>query len=383
MRNNKLFILLGLLIVSALLVVGCGAEEAVTPEEPTQSEEPAKEEPAKEEPAKEEPADLVLADATYVGSEGCSTCHGEYVENWKETKHSKMLAEVTSVDQLLGDFEAEGNPFEQEDIVNLGLTIEDIKWTIGGAAADNDLWKQRYVVETEKGMQILHRQYNFETKEWTNYHGDDWQDRVYEDMCISCHSTGYDDETKTFVEPGVGCESCHGPASNHLETMSADDIVNPANLSPKEATDVCAQCHTRGKNVDGSRSDALGYIPGQNNLDDFYVHIEPAFTADEKRFWEDGASKSHHQQIQDYTQSKHYEADMTCFTCHDAHDGSITGDTGMGQLKAPVDELCTSCHADMETPIDINEYMPYRAKNGGDYDIRSHTFKPGQPSAKE
>lgn len=378
MKNNKLFILLGLLLVAALLVVGCGSEESTTSEEPTNSEEPAN-----EEPANEEPADLVLADATYVGSEECSSCHSDAYKTWQETKHSQMLSPVTSTDQLLGDFEQEGNPFESEDVAELGVTMDDIKWTIGGSAADQGLWKQRYVIETEKGMQILPKEYEFETKQWHGYHEDNWQDRVYEDMCISCHSTGYDADSKEFVEPGVGCESCHGPASNHLETMSADDIVNPANLDAKAATDVCAQCHNRGKNVDGSRSDALGYIPGQNSLDDFYNPIAPEFKEGEKRFWEDGASKSHHQQIQDYTQSKHYEADLTCFSCHDAHDSSITGDRGMGQLKAPVDELCTSCHSDMETPINIDEYMPLRAKNGGEYDVRSHTFKPGQPSAKE
>lgn len=377
MRNNKLFILLGLLLFSVLLVVGCGVEDTGT-NEPVN--EPANE-PANEQA--NEPADVTLdlADATYVGSETCSTCHSDAYKTWKETKHSKMLAEVTSQDQLLGDFDAEGNPFESEDVIALGLTKDDIKWTIGGAAADLGLWKQRYVIEDEEGkMKILPKEYKFETKEWVDYHGDNWQERDYRDLCISCHSTGYDAETKEFVEPGVGCESCHGPASNHVETLSADDIVNPANLDAKAGTDVCAQCHTRGKNADGSREDALGYLPGQNNLDDFYDHMAPEFIADEKRFWEDGASKSHHQQSLDFTQSKHYEAELTCATCHDPHDA---GDQEMGQLKAPVDELCTSCHSDFETPINIDEFMPYRAKNGGDYDIRSHTFKLGQPSAKK
>src|SRR5664279_1704040 len=39
------------------------------------------------------------------------------------------------------------------------------------------------------------------------------------------------------------CESCHGPAQKHTETVSADDIRNPAKLTAVAADKVCMTCH--------------------------------------------------------------------------------------------------------------------------------------------
>ena len=39
------------------------------------------------------------------------------------------------------------------------------------------------------------------------------------------------------------CESCHGPASKHVESASADDIRNPAKLSAAKADETCLTCH--------------------------------------------------------------------------------------------------------------------------------------------
>jgi len=39
------------------------------------------------------------------------------------------------------------------------------------------------------------------------------------------------------------CESCHGPAGKHVESVSAADIRQPAKLSPAEADKICLTCH--------------------------------------------------------------------------------------------------------------------------------------------
>src|ERR1022692_3822094 len=39
------------------------------------------------------------------------------------------------------------------------------------------------------------------------------------------------------------CESCHGPGSKHAESASAEDIRQPAKLTPGEADRICLTCH--------------------------------------------------------------------------------------------------------------------------------------------
>lgn len=40
-----------------------------------------------------------------------------------------------------------------------------------------------------------------------------------------------------------GCEGCHGPASSHVETASADEILNPAKLPAARVDETCLTCH--------------------------------------------------------------------------------------------------------------------------------------------
>ena len=59
----------------------------------------------------------------------------------------------------------------------------------------------------------------------------DWTDRMFafNTTCFNCHvtelSTNYDLATDTYhttwAEPGIGCESCHGSAKEHVRVMDA------------------------------------------------------------------------------------------------------------------------------------------------------------------
>lgn len=72
--------------------------------------------------------------------------------------------------------------------------------------------------------------------------------------CLRCHVTGYDADKSAFhskivKEDGVQCESCHGPASLHLDygkkmMLKKDDIDPsvPTHMVRPDAT-TCVKCH--------------------------------------------------------------------------------------------------------------------------------------------
>lgn len=135
------------------------------------------------------------ADWTYIGNSQCKVCHnsakeGEQYKKWQEAKHSKA--------------------------------IEALK---------TDRAKE---IAAEKGLEKPPH----EAPE-----------------CLKCHVTGYDvtaaaAPAKIKIEDGVQCESCHGPASEHLTLarklkfkpeMITEIDIKATHIEPTEAT--CRSCH--------------------------------------------------------------------------------------------------------------------------------------------
>jgi len=76
---------------------------------------------------------------------------------------------------------------------------------------------------------------------------------VGSETCQACHEDIFNafqkdphkavDFDKKRGHENNACESCHGPASKHVETLSADEIVNPAKLSAARIDETCLSCH--------------------------------------------------------------------------------------------------------------------------------------------
>jgi predicted CXXCH cytochrome family protein len=127
---------------------------------------------------------------------------------------------------------------------------------------------------------------------------------VGSDACETCHQ----DIAKGFVTathyhlkaPGdnaknIGCESCHGPGSLHVESGGAPKTI----VNPGKSPETCFQCHVDKKS--------------QFNL------------------------PSHHPVV---------EGKITCGDCHDPHKGSViaNGGSGGGTELTSSNEVCTRCH---------------------------------------
>jgi predicted CXXCH cytochrome family protein len=202
--------------------------------------------------------------------------------------------------------------------------------------------------------------------------------RAFDSNCAGCHFTGmrltgnpsdglharavadsngeFDiDGDGRLDEINVGCESCHGPGSEHIESRTRGQrIVSPSLLTPERELVLCGACHSRpqGKAAGGTEAplSASGYMPApgvrrRDYLRDFTQRVD----ASARELYPSGDSKSNHQQYGDFMHSGMYRNGrvlMTCSSCHDAH-GSDSA-THMLLKAADDNSSCTGCHSSSE-----------------------------------
>ena len=189
----------------------------------------------------------------------------------------------------------------------------DVVLTYGGA-----LGKQQYLMRRTNGAGsfsyfVLPLQYNYrgdfnnespEDWPWRDYRSDLWYDfagnaltdrnapanfpglnndpafnqESFDNNCAGCHFTGYRlegsdadgwaagaivDSDGAFDYDGdgrvelinTGCESCHGPGSEHLELSPRGSyIVSPGSLTPGRQAALCGSCHSRPLGIGGGET---------------------------------------------------------------------------------------------------------------------------------
>ena len=116
-----------------------------------------------------------------------------------------------------------------------------------------------------------------------------WNAQGKPGACLVCHDTGYDPATGTSTADGVTCIACHSPmaANHHTDKMPIDPYP-----------DLCGKCHS-----------------------------DPRFATNNWKL------------------SAHYQRDMTCSMCHDAHTAGMKSVEGV-QTVVDASDLCANCHKD-------------------------------------
>jgi hypothetical protein len=321
-------------------------------------------------------------DATYVGSQKCKKCHEEQFTAWKASYHSKMIQDPhQNMAVIVGDFAT--LPKEAN------FKKEDVAFTIGGK------FKQRYMLHKEiNGTQdfvVGNYQWNTQTKQWQGYKTyKDWYENGFEHnnstigtskTCDGCHFTGFMSQQKR-TEPAISCESCHGPASKHVEEPEENHLYEASNSDPKRATEVCLQCHMRNrdKRMEHASMAALfgdvrdypkGYEPGKP----LHPYKMPApFEGKETgEFYGNGVGKKNRTQGNEFVQSLMYQHGITCINCHDPHVLNSTTTKPLG------DAVCMKCHtlgsAIGPHQTTLEEHTHHKADSNGSSCIECHMPK--------
>ena len=269
-----------------------------------------------------------MGPAKYVGSDKCVECHSRISVTFRNTLHSKVMQDAKKTPNAI-----QGNFTDPTPL--LDFKKPDVALTHGVQ------WKQRYV---DKDWRVRVAQWNFETEKWSPYNPEGWKEADWRAKCGYCHVVGFDKEKLTWHELSVMCEACHGPASNHVDARLEDKFkttVNPATLPFRAASDVCGQCHTRGKSPDKKWDFPVGF-----NVGDYLgpQHFTIVDKSDKSAWWPSGHVKQHRQQYPEWKESAHAKAGIGCSTCHSVHQAKTKFATSMNP-----NNLCLSCHGNVST----------------------------------
>lgn len=342
------------------------------------------------------PPPVAVAPAKMVDEQQCQGCHSEQVKDWQGSHHQLAMQEA-SAETMLGDFN--DVTFKAENETTRFSRKNDEFWVntpgIDGKNADFKVAYtfgiaplQQYLIEVGEGrLQALGVAWDTEKHRW--FHLYDGQGVNFKNplhwskpsqnanfMCVECHTTGYkrnfDAEKNTFASHwnslGVGCQACHGPASNHLEwTAKKTDLIHAGfavDLKDKDATveiETCARCHARRAPLGD------GFTVGKRLMDDYLPS-----TLTRELYALDGKIKDEVFEHGSFAQSKMFDKGVRCSNCHNPHSN---------ELKAPGNGVCLQCHNTAgKTSVAGVDGKGLQAKN---YDSVEHTrHAMGQPGSQ-
>ena len=291
---------------------------------------------------------------------------------------------MLSIDLLYGG-EGDGGV---DDEPNLGVWKQRFMTTVTNVAAA-DSWT--YTSGKDKDtliMPVQITQSGDDTPKWGSYHGSNWtsRGRTFSAKCSGCHNNGLEIEYDSsnyitsydYVDLNIGCESCHGPGSDHVAASSDEKpnyIVSLRRLTPAAERQACGMCHAADLGTSANPSGAFGYPFNEDNADlvggGLYVpgvydaadYIKGYGATEEAgggfEAWPDGVhGLAHRQQVPMLEASIHTNNDyeqLTCSSCHDSHslvqgpaEAEVDKNDGAYAYTNPTfddNTLCLSCHA--------------------------------------
>jgi predicted CXXCH cytochrome family protein len=374
---------------------------------------------------------IAEAEPEFVGTAVCAGCHQEAHAQWQGSHHD-LAMQKPSPDTVLGDFDdasfdyfgvktrffmRDGNYMVRTDGPDGAPTDYQVAWVFGVEPLQQYLlpmddgrlqtlsvaWDSR---PAEEGGQRWYHLYPDEEirfddpLHWTGPY-QNWNTR-----CAECHSTdvhkNYDATSRlfatTFAEEDVGCEACHGPASQHVNLAMAGKVASGGQSGL--GTDLSARgdwyfpegasiAMRRTPLTDQRQIDSCGRCHARRGTLGEYTHGKPL--ADTHRLSLLGEPLYHHDgQILDevyvygsFIQSKMHRAGVVCSNCHEPHSN---------QLRAEGNGVCAQCHQasvydapehHRHTPASagaqcVNCHMPAQVYMGVDW-RRDHSMRIPRP----
>lgn len=182
-------------------------------------------------------------------------------------------------------------------------------------------------------------------------------DAGYGQTCEPCHATGagvpsiypatgYDSVTNgpTYLQ-NVTCQTCHGPASDHIAAPGSDAAARRATIGLVLNSTLCGSCHHSSGNISSTHHPTYDEwaLSGHNTSATLPGYVKNINCAPCHEAW---TAIKHIEGVPIGTSLRTPDEDapttweIACAVCHDPHSlGSANT-----QLRLPADQLCQKCH---------------------------------------
>jgi tetratricopeptide (TPR) repeat protein len=322
----------------------------------------------------------------FAGSAECRSCHEQFYQKWSTSFHglamrpfSRELAVAQLVPQT-GAIMIRGRTYRVEIDGEGGLVRESgpdggktyrIEHALGG--------KNVFYFLTDRPggrLQVLPVAFDVGRKEWYDTTATmlrhipelrdeplDWTDRAltFNTSCYNCHvsqlAKNYSVETDSYrtvwKEPGINCESCHGPGAAHIVAARAakgqplrdPGLIVPRLFSSGRINSMCAPCHAKMSPLDDA------FQAGDRFFDHFNL-----MTLEDRDFYPDGRDYGENFTYTSWLMSPCAASGrLDCMHCH----------TSSGRYKfaeSDADKACLPCHASLVADPGAHSHHPAGSK---------------------
>jgi len=309
------------------------------------------------------------ASAGFVGSRSCRSCHERFYELWAPSHHGTAMQPFTpefagaALTPQKEPLEVEGASYHFD--LQRGAVVEtapdgERSWPIAHVMGGKNVYF--LLTPLDRGrLQVLPVAYDVDEALWYDttesmirhalgHPADpvDWRDPLltFNTSCWGCHvsqlTVNYDPETDTYAstwaEPGINCETCHGPAGEHVRVCEeaaggeapADlKIVRVSAFDERQTNDTCAPCHAKAIPL------TADFRPGDRYFDHFDLTC-----LEDLDFHPDGRDLGENYTFTLWRMSPcAVSGRLDCVHCH-----TSSGRTRF--LDEHANEACLPCHAD-------------------------------------
>jgi tetratricopeptide (TPR) repeat protein len=330
----------------------------------------------------------------YVGSRSCRECHEKFYKLWSTSMHGLAMQPYTPEfaktvltpqqnNVVVGKLKYRADIGEGV-VVETGLKGKktyQIEYVLGGK---NVCY---FLTPLKKGrLQTLPVAYDVNRKEWfdtaasgiRHFPGGErgqavnWKESPYtfNTACYSCHvsqlSTNYDPKTDTYhttwSEPGINCETCHGPSGEHIKIAKATPkgeplpelrIIRTKTMTKQQRNDLCSSCHAKASPL------TVEYKSGERFFDHFDL-----VTLEDPDYYPDGRDLGENYTLTSWLMSPCVRSGkIDCIHCH----------TSSGRYRFKTEKFndaCMPCHEDkVKNPA---EHTHHGAESEGSRCISCH-----------